>query len=138
MTKPFLVYTGNLYPHKNVGVLIQAAERLKINVDIVCARSVFERRLTKSSYVRYLGRLSDQDLIKLYKQASAFVFPSLIEGFGLTGLEAMSVGLPVLASNATVLPEIYGDAAVYFDPRSQDQFVHQLERFFSDQGKILA
>lgn len=133
MKKPFLVYTGNLYPHKNVGVLVQAAEKLKINVAIVCARSVFEKRLPVSPYAHYLGRLSDKELIELYREASAFVFPSLIEGFGLPGLEAMSVGLPVIAARASCLPEIYGDAALYFDPHSVDDLVEKIKSLLTDE-----
>lgn len=136
MKKPFLVYTGNLYPHKNVGVLVQAAEKLKINVAIVCARSVFEKRLPVSPYAHYLGRLSDKELIELYHEASAFVFPSLIEGFGLPGLEAMSVGLPVIAARASCLPEIYGDAALYFDPYSVDDLVSKIKSVLSDSNLV--
>lgn len=132
MKSPFLVYTGNLYPHKNVGVLIQAAEKLKMDVAIVCARSVFESRLPKFPSVHYLGRLSDEDLVQLYKKTFAFVFPSLLEGFGLTGLEAMSVGLPVIAARASCLPEIYGNAALYFDPYSVDDLVTKIQVLLSD------
>jgi len=133
MKKPFLVYTGNLYPHKNVGVLIQAAEKIKINVAIVCARSVFEKRLPVSPYAHFLGRLSDEELVKLYHEASAFIFPSLIEGFGLPGLEAMAVGLPVIAARASCLPEIYGDAALYFDPHDVDDLVAKIKLLLSDE-----
>jgi len=133
MTKPFLVYTGNLYPHKNVGVLIKAAEKLKINVAIVCARSIFEKRLPVSPYAHFLGRLSDGELAELHHEASAFIFPSLIEGFGLPGLEAMAVGLPVIAARASCLPEIYGDAALYFDPYSADDLVAKIQLLLSDE-----
>lgn len=113
---PFVVYTGNLYPHKNVPVLIKAAEMLKINLAIICARSVFESRLPKSKYIHFLGKLTDEEMLAVYQNALAFVFPSLIEGFGLPGLEAMAVGLPVIAARASCLPEIYQDAALFFDP----------------------
>ncbi|MBI2008531.1 glycosyltransferase family 4 protein, partial [Candidatus Amesbacteria bacterium] len=131
--KPFMVYTGNLYPHKNVGVLIKAADKLKIDVVIVCARSVFEKRLPLSPRVHYLGRLTDPELVQLYHEATAFVFPSLIEGFGLPGLEAMAVGLPVIAARASCLPEIYGDAALYFDPCSVDDLTTKTRLLLSDE-----
>lgn len=140
LIKPFVIYTGNLYPHKNVSFLIEGIKRFNaghehhLQLAIACGRgSAFKKTVAPDETIKYLGSVPDSDLSVLYGQALALVQPSLIEGFGLIGLEAMSVGLPVLASNATVLPEIYGDAAIYFDPRNQDQFIHQLERFFSDQ-----
>lgn len=131
--KPFLLYVGNLYPHKNVPLLIQAAEKLKIKLKIVCARSVFENRLPKSDFVEYLGRVSDKDLTSLYKSALCFVFPSKIEGFGLMGLEAMTAGCPVLAANASCLPEVYGDAAIYFDPNDLNDLISKIKLIISDQ-----
>jgi glycosyltransferase involved in cell wall biosynthesis len=127
-----IVYTGNLYPHKNVSILIEAVERLKINLKIICARSVFENRLPKSKYVQFLGRLSDQEMVEVYKKSQAFVFPSLIEGFGLPGLEAMAAGLPVIAARASCLPEIYGDAALYFDPYDVNDLIEKIKSVISD------
>ena len=127
-----IVYTGNLYPHKNIGVLISAVERLQIKLKIICARSVFEKRLPKYEYVEYLGRLSDEEMVKVYKNSQAFVFPSLIEGFGLPGLEAMAVGLPVIAARASCLPEIYGEAALFFDPHDIDDLVDKIKSVISD------
>lgn len=131
---PFLLYVGNLYPHKNVPLLIQAAEKMKIKLKIVCARSVFENRLPKSEYVEYLGRVSDEDLASLYKNALGFVFPSKIEGFGLMGLEAMAAGCPVLAANASCLPEVYGYAALYFDPNNVDDLISKIKSIISDKN----
>ena len=96
------------------------------------ARSVFENRLPKSEFVEYLGRVSDEELMLLYKQALCFVFPSKIEGFGLPGLEAMAVGLPVIAARASCLPEIYGDAALYFDPYSVEDLVSKIQLIIND------
>lgn len=128
----YLVYTGNIYPHKNVSTLIKASESLQIPLKIICSRSVFESRLPKSKYVEFLGNLTDEDVIKQYQSALAFVFPSLYEGFGLPGLEAMSVGLPVISSNSTCLPEIYGDAALYFDPLNCDQLKEKITQLQND------
>ncbi len=133
MNKPFLVYTGNLYPHKNIPLLIKAVEKLKINLKVICARSVFASRLPESKYVEYLGRISDEDMKKVYKDATAFVFPSLIEGFGLPGLEAMAVGLPVIAARASCLPEIYEEAALYFDPYDVNDLISKIKRILSDE-----
>jgi len=140
LTKPFVIYTGNLYPHKNVPFLIKAVKKFnqthehKLQLALVCGRDdTFRKTITPDETVKYLGFVSDEDLAVLYGQALVLVQPSLIEGFGLVGLEAMSVGLPVLSSNATVLPEIYGPAALYFDPKNEDDLVDKLSRLFSDQ-----
>lgn len=140
LAKPFVIYTGNLYPHKNVPFLIEAIRRFNLSHEhhlqlaLACGRDdSFRKTVVPDETIRYLGYVPDEDLAILYSQALALVQPSLIEGFGLIGLEAMSVGLPVISSNATVLPEIYGDAALYFDPRSEDQLVAALSRLFSDQ-----
>jgi glycosyltransferase involved in cell wall biosynthesis len=64
----------------------------------------------------------------MYEHCAAYVFPSLSEGFGLPGLEAMVHGAPVVSSNATCLPEIYGPAAEYFDPRSVEDMAAKIKR----------
>lgn len=145
LRKPFLVYTGSVYPHKNVGLLLEAIKRrnphkeLDFSLAVVCARNVFWQRLNEKikslgleNEVKLLGFLSDRELSGLYHEAYALVQPSHMEGFGLTGLEAMKVGLPVLAANATCLPEIYQDAAIYFDPHSVDDFLEKLNRITVD------
>jgi glycosyltransferase involved in cell wall biosynthesis len=132
---PYVVYTGNVYPHKNLPVLISAIKLLhgQVHLAIVCARSVFASRLEKmilaadaGHLVTFLGRLTDSQVVSLYTRATAFVFPSLIEGFGLTGLEAMALGLPVIAARASCLPEIYGDAAFYFDPYNPQDLAERI------------
>ncbi|MEK7091007.1 MAG: glycosyltransferase family 1 protein [Patescibacteria group bacterium] len=132
MKIPYVVYTGNLYPHKNIPVLIRAVELAKIDLAIVCARSIFEKRLPISSRVQYLGRLTDEQLVDLYHGALAFVFPSLIEGFGLPGLEAMAAGLPVIAARASCLPEVYGDAALFFDPHDPVDLADKIKALLID------
>jgi glycosyltransferase involved in cell wall biosynthesis len=68
--------------------------------------------------VIFTGSIGDSDLKVLLNQANLFVIPSLSEGFGLSGLEAMACGCPVASSNLTSLPEVYGEAAIYFNPLS--------------------
>ncbi|MBI3954440.1 glycosyltransferase family 4 protein [Candidatus Collierbacteria bacterium] len=139
ITKPFVIYTGNLYPHKNIPFLISALEHFnhahqhQLQLAIVSSRNHFSDQLPKSSSVKLLGKVTDAELTNLYSQALALVQPSKIEGFGLLGLEAMSAGLPVISSNATCLPEIYADAALYFDPNDEDQLIKQLEKLLADQ-----
>jgi glycosyltransferase involved in cell wall biosynthesis len=140
--KPFVVYTGNLYPHKNINFLIQGIKKFnkihkhQLSLAIICARNVFEKKIDKDNNVHYLGFVPDADLATLYSQALALVQPSLIEGFGLTGLEAMAMGLPVLSSDATCLPEVYGDAALYFDPYDQKSLSLRLEQIMGDRGLL--
>ena len=142
LDKPFIIYTGNLYPHKNINFLIKAvgvfnnSHKHQLTLAIACARSVFEKRLTKDSDIRYLGYVPDNDLAMLYSQSLALVHPSLIEGFGLTGLEAMAAGLPVLSSDATCLPEVYGEAALYFDPYNQKSLILRLEQIMEDRDLL--
>jgi len=126
--KPYLLYVGSVYPHKNIERLIEAIKEARktitnLSLVIVCARNVFEQRLKSKiktmnaqSYIKLTGFVSDKDLTTLYRQSEAFVFPSLSEGFGLPGLEAMACGCPVVSSNTTCLPEIYGNAVLYFNP----------------------
>lgn len=141
---PFVVYTGSAYPHKNLRLLFDAIKILnqkgiRLNLRIVSSRSVFLEELKAyvhrehlGSYINFMGFLTDQDLRRLYGQAAALVHPSLSEGFGLTGLEAMAANLPVLASRAGSLPEIYQDAALYFDPRDPADLTAKLTQLLTD------
>ena len=143
--KPFVIYTGSLYPHKNADRLLGAIirinreKKIKLNLVLVCARNFFLKRFEKKvkdkkaeSLVKLVGFVDDKDLVALYKEAEAFVFPSLLEGFGLTGLEAMSLGLPTICSSASCLPEVYGQAVAYFDPLDINDMVEKIIQVVSD------
>ena len=129
-----LIYTGSLYPHKNLILVLKALKKLSnIKLKLVGSRNVFQTRLLNTAkklgvfnQVKVAGFLSDQKLIKEYKNSLAFVQPSLSEGFGLPALEAMSVGLPVLASNIAIFKEIYRDIPIYFDPHNVDSLVRAI------------
>lgn len=126
-----LVYTGSLYPHKNVKLIVQALSFLPdFTLVIVGSRTVFQDSLKEfvsqqgvEQRVKFAGFLSDQDLITLYQRSYALVFPSVSEGFGLPGLEAMAAGLPVIAADIPVFREVYGRAAAFFNPYSVAEFV---------------
>jgi glycosyltransferase involved in cell wall biosynthesis len=79
--------------------------------------------------IHFIGRQSDETLRDLYCGATALVFPSLYEGFGLPILEAMSCGTPVITSRISSMPEVGGDAAIYIDPLDSDSLVSALEEF---------
>ncbi len=133
--KPYLLYVGNAFPHKNLKRLIKAfkvilsskpALRLvlvgKID-DFYKSFQILCQELKIEKNVIFAGRVSDKELKWLYQNASIYVFPSLIEGFGLPGLEAMENGLSVVSSDSSCLPEIYSDAALYFNPQNIEEMV---------------
>jgi len=82
--------------------------------------------------VHLLGTVSDELLHTLYAQAALFIFPSLIEGFGLTPLEAMAYGLPVIASNRTAIPEVMGDAGILLDPDDEPAWPAAIQKILGD------
>jgi glycosyltransferase involved in cell wall biosynthesis len=126
ITKPYLFYVGNAHPHKNVERLIEAfLEVKKAHSDLQLVLSgkddfFWERveRQYKNEDIKFTGYVDDLELTSLYREASAYVIPSLEEGFGIPLLEAMICKTPVVCSNAASLPEVAGEAAVYFDPKN--------------------
>lgn len=144
ISKPFVIYTGSLYPHKNVLRLVKAVIRLneqgeKLSLVIACARNVFLERFKREvekvkgfNLVVLAGFVPDKELMALYQEAEAFITPSLLEGFGLPGLEAMAVGLPVISSDASCLPEIYEKAAIYFDPLDVEDIAKKIKKVRRD------
>lgn len=138
VTKRYFYYIGNAYPHKNLEMLLEVfAEFRKKYAEsqlvLSGGDSFFWPRLKKYATYRHLnenvvftGRVSDRDRDILMSAATAYVFPSISEGFGLPILEAMSCGCPVLATNRTSLPEIGGEACLYFEPRLEEMLQKML------------
>lgn len=126
--KQYIMYVGRHTPHKNLLRLIRAhQELLKSHPDLILAIAGKKDKATdilinsfedKPKNIIFTGFVSEGQLRWMYENTACYVFPSLSEGFGLPGLEAMKHGAPVASSNATCLPEIYGNAAVYFSPYS--------------------
>lgn len=124
----YLFHVGNMYPYKNLGSTIEALGELRYShpdLMLVAAgtRDAFSAELERKAKalgiadrVKFVGYVSDGEMVSLYRGAAVYVNPSLSEGFGLQGLEAMAQGVPVVAARATCLPEVYGDAVAYFDP----------------------
>ena len=79
------------------------------------------------------GFINQKDIPLFYNVAKAFVIPSFYEGFGLIGLEAMACGTPVISSNTTSLPEVLGDAAVYFDPKNPEEMAEKIRLVLTDE-----
>lgn len=141
----FILFVSTIEPRKNVPNLLRAYRQLRdcYNVDaqLVLAgakgwiyEEVFEltRRLNLQDHVLYLGRVSTKDLLWLYNTAQVLAAPSFYEGFGLTALEAMACGTPVVVSNVSSLPEIVADAGITVDPTNVEELTVGLWRALSD------
>ena len=136
---PFILHVGSPMPHKNIERLVEAFEALKQShpkLQLVLAGKqefFFDRlkktKIDKSKFADSIitpGFIKDSQLNWLYENAECYVLPSLSEGFGLPGLEAMAHGCPLVSSNATCLPEVYGNAAHYFDPENVDDMAKKI------------
>lgn len=138
---PYFFYVGNAYPHKNLPVTIHATVLLnqklgkKIYFAIAGARNIFRKKLEKivqelnaQKYVKLLGFVPEEEIGTLYQNSLAFIFPSLSEGFGLPGIEAMLAKTLCLSSKIPVLQEVFKDAAIFFDPKEVDSIERVMER----------
>ncbi|OGE34501.1 hypothetical protein A3C32_04120 [Candidatus Daviesbacteria bacterium RIFCSPHIGHO2_02_FULL_41_14] len=130
VTGSYLFYVGNAHPHKNLEKLITVFRQLRLThpeLQLVLSgkENYFWRRVQKLVQddaiqgVVFTGFITDEQMATLYKNALAFVFPSLEEGFGIPLLEAMAFGCPVVASNIPVIKEVGEDAVFYFDPKDE-------------------
>jgi glycosyltransferase involved in cell wall biosynthesis len=140
----YLLYVGTLEPRKNLTRLLRVWAPLRRSGDVpplvlIGARGWliddFFAALARSDVredVILPGYIADADLPAVYGGATAFVFPSLYEGFGLPPLEAMACGTPVACSNTSSMPEVVGDAAVIFDPRDEGAMTEALRQLAAD------
>jgi len=139
--KEYLLFVGSLEPRKNLALLVQALQRCRTKVPLVLAGwegwgdknwmtsiagTDLENRIIMTGYV------DDETLANLYSGASAFVYPSIYEGFGLPILEAMACGCPVICSKAASMPEVAGDSAIQIDPANPDDLAAAIDRIMSD------
>lgn len=142
----FVLFVSTIEPRKNVRALLDAYKRVLDNyhadVSLVLAgekgwlfHEVFAlvEELGLQERVRFLGRVSSEDLLGLYNGAQLLVHPAFYEGFGLPPLEAMACGTPVVVSNTSSLPEVVGDAALLVDPTDVDGMAVAIWRLLSDQ-----
>ncbi|HAU78166.1 MAG TPA: glycosyl transferase family 1 [Agrobacterium sp.] len=149
LTRPFLMYTGGIDYRKNIEGLIEAfaglpgAVRKNHQLAIVCNVGDADRERLVTLAGRcglghdalvLTGYVPDDDLVSLYNLATAFVFPSLHEGFGLPALEAMACGTPVIGSDASSIPEVIGRADALFDPTDKAAMSAKIEQVLVDEG----
>lgn len=139
----FILYVGKQSSYKNVRRLGEAHQKLLKkypDLGLVLANPKDKAVLMNEKYFKennfkniyFPGRVYDSDLAWLYQNCACYVFPSLMEGFGLPGIEAMGLGAPVVSSNASCLPEVYNDAAIYFDPLDVDDMASKIDQVLSD------
>jgi glycosyltransferase involved in cell wall biosynthesis len=145
LNDPFILYAGNIKPHKNLERLIEAfhamrkgeLEHVKLLIigDEISKYATLRRAVHKfklHKHVRFFGFVPDRTLAVLYRLARVFVFPSLYEGFGLPPLEAMASGTPVITSNVSSLPEVVGDAALLIDPYDCSAIAEAMRRVLTE------
>ncbi len=143
---PYVLYVGNVMPHKNLLRLVEAFALVarKTSVNLVVRGS------GRSAHVQSLRRriaalgieprvdwqpyAQPEELPRLYRGARMLVLPSLYEGFGLTALEAMACGTPIVAANVSSIPEVVGDAALLVDPRDTDALAEALLRLLTEES----
>ena len=141
----FIMYAGNVKPHKNLERLIEAFVTVRrrgfddlgllltgseVSRYAMLRRAVHRHNLHK--HVRFLGYQTTETLAVLYRLADVFVFPSLYEGFGLSPLEAIASGTPVVASNVSSLPEVLGDAAILVEPLEAESIADGITQVLED------
>lgn len=147
VSKPYFVYLGQWRVHKNLVGLVQAFDRYRQNggrdMQLVLIGKEDSRypevrqQIDKSKHkddVVITGWADEEDVPALITGANSFIFPSKYEGFGFTPLEAMQCGVPVASSNASCLPEVLGEAVIYFDPENIDDMVEAMEKIVTDEG----
>ncbi|MCJ7509042.1 MAG: glycosyltransferase family 4 protein [candidate division Zixibacteria bacterium] len=147
--KPYIFFSGALEPHKNLTGLVQAFAQIigdaklkdynlviagSFGHDYVNLVNLIEKLGLKEK-VHLLGYVEDEKLVELYRNASLFVFPSLNEGFGFPPLEAMQYGVPVAASGVSSLPEVLGEAALFFDPLDISSITRAIFVLLTDKNK---
>ncbi|MFQ6108873.1 MAG: glycosyltransferase family 4 protein [Candidatus Aminicenantales bacterium] len=141
---PYILYVGNLKPHKNLPVLLRAFSSIKdryshlrlllVGAEPGKAFMRMKRDLRLEERVECKPYSSHKELIRILDGAEFFVFPSLYEGFGFPPLEAMARRKAVISSSGGSLREVLGQAALFFDPNSDEELAEKISRFLDDEG----
>lgn len=148
----YLLYVGNAYPHKNLNFLLNIfsllrKERADLSLVLVGKSDYFYSELKNEARrlnlwqpnnlnnpVIFPGYVPDAQLEILFNEARLYIFPSLYEGFGLPPLEAMARSCPVLCSNRSSLPEVLGDAALYFNPEDENDVLEKIDLILNNEN----
>lgn len=148
LPQKFILYVGNLNPHKNVQGLINsfaavpASLRKQYKLILVANQrskylssiKIHIRKMGLAQNVLISAFIEEKDLIEVYRLSTLFVFPSFYEGFGLPPLEAMAFGCPVVSSDTSSMPEVLGDAALYFNPYSMEEMSAAIRKILEDEN----
>ena len=138
--RPYVFFLGTIEPRKNIDILLDAWQNLRLrdDFDLVIAGAsgwaagkTLARLASQPANVRYLGYVPEDELPGLTAGATAFVYPSLYEGFGFPVAQAMAAGVPVITSNTSCLPEIAGDGALLVDPRSTAEIQAAIQKLLT-------
>lgn len=144
--RPYLLFVGARGGYKNFSRVLKAVSgsaRLKVEFDLVAfgggelssaEKDVIQGLGFADSQIQHISG-DDDALGRLYAQASAFIYPSIYEGFGIPPLEAMAYGCPVVSSNASSMPEVIGSAGAYFDPHDVEEIRHAIESVVFDASR---
>ncbi len=142
--KPYIMSVGTIEPRKNYPLLIHAFGAIKPRFPqlklVIVGRTGWKSEPSYKAWedspykqdIHFLGRAEDQDLVHLYNQAQAFVYPTLFEGFGLPLLEAMHCGAPVVASHTSSVPEVVGQAGLLVTPNDSGQLSEAMHTLLGD------
>jgi glycosyltransferase involved in cell wall biosynthesis len=140
LEKPYVVYFGNAYPHKNVEFLVDVVREINtqgVNLKLFLStpRNVFTEKLKNyiqetgsEKYVIYPGFIEDQEMSEILKGSLCFVYPSLLEGFGLQGLEVLGSGTLLVASDISAFREVYQDKAIFFNPVVKESLIKAITK----------
>jgi glycosyltransferase involved in cell wall biosynthesis len=134
LDKPYILFVGTREPRKNLKRLIEAWQPLAKDYQLIIAGEAAwdDSQLLQQENLRFLGRVSDQELAVLYHQAELFVYPSLYEGFGLPVLEAFAYGVPVVAADLPAIREVAGNAAELVDPNDPTSIRQGMQRVLGE------
>ena len=130
--KPYFLFVGTLEPRKNLNFLLKAWEQLNLKTHELFLAGAEGLVFSSVSHAKSVTCVLDEDLPALYSGAAAFVYPSLYEGFGLPVLEAMACETPVITSNTTAFPEIFGDAALLIDPAKPEDITRAMQEIIEN------